>query len=147
MSSYIDLEGLIVARLEARVTALPAGRVLTLPDMTAIDERAQVTPALHLVFAGEHASEPPRGAIQQIATQQWIVIVAVRSAEDILTGAGARAAAGPLVEAVNQALIGWVPGPEYEPMFRTGGLRTTYRKGFLYYPQAFACTFPINGVR
>jgi hypothetical protein len=147
MSSYIDLEGLIVARLEQRVTALPAGRVLTLPDMAAVDERAQITPALHLIFAGEHVAEPPRGAIQQLATQQWVVIVAVRSAEEILTGAAARAAAGPLVAAVNEALIGWTPGPEYDPMVRTGGLRTTYRHGFLYYPQAFACTFPIRGVR
>ena len=147
MASYVDLEGLIVARLEERVTELPAGRVLTLPDMTAVDERAQVTPALHVIFAGEHVAPPPRGAIEQMATQQWVVVVAVRSAEQILTGAAARAAAGPLVAAVNAALIGWTPGPEYDPMIRTGGLRTSYRAGFLYYPQAFACTFPIRGVR
>ncbi|ACL71489.1 conserved hypothetical protein [Thioalkalivibrio sulfidiphilus HL-EbGr7] len=129
---FLALEPLIEARLKAH---LPAGvHVLTAADLAGVEERAQVTPAVHLIYRGYRPTQDQgQGKIQEIE-QIWWTVVAVRSARDIKGGSGTREQAGPIIDAVLEALMGWRPIEGYLPLKLAPSAAPAYRAGFAYHP-------------
>ncbi len=135
-TDYLALEPLLIARLQA-VTSLR--HVLPAPDLAAVTEAEQFTPAVHVLWWGERVPQGgnARVGIQQIVGHTWLAVVAVRNASAMRTGAGVRAEAGLLLAEVNAALQGWRPGAGWDPLAKVSAPRPLYRGAFAYFPLAF----------
>lgn len=142
-SHFLRLEPLLMGHLKSR---LPAHvQVLTATDLAGVEERAQVTPALHLVYRGHRPTqELGQGKIQEIE-QTWWTVVAVRSVRDIQGGSGSREQAGPIIDALVQALAGWRPAPDLASLKLAASPAPGYRAGFGYYPLAWTTRLHMRG--
>lgn len=129
---FLAPEPLIEARLKA---VLPTGvHVLTAADLAGVEERQQVTPAVHVIYRGYRPTQDQgQGRIQEIE-QTWWTVVAVRSVRDIKSGAGSREEAGPIVDATLEALMGWRPLDGFLPLKLAPATAPAYRAGFAYHP-------------
>lgn len=139
IADYLAAEDAIRQRLEAEVTAARA--VLASAELASMQERGQITPALHVIYGGDTVPTGP-GQVDDgryhVIHQRWLVIVAVRSARGQQTGTGARDEAGPLMTAVMQALAGWRPLPELGTLRRASAPGPAYSPGgYAYFPTAW----------
>lgn len=137
---YLEAEGLIIARLQAAAPSFRA--VMGVGELGQVDEATQIVPAAHVIFQGE-AFAPSKGGhgAAQVVTQRWLVIVAVESARDPLSGSGARASAGTLIGEVIEALSGYELKTGWRPMARVPALGPAYEGSFAYFPLAYDVTF------
>ncbi len=138
MNDWLAAEPLIKARLEDQV---PDVTVLAAADLAGVTERQQITPAVHLLYGGdvpvrEAVGTAERGA-GQITDQRWVVVIATRSARDVVGGSGARQLAGPIVAQTLDALRGWTPDGFTRPLRRGSGMPPKYSPGFAYFPFQF----------
>ena len=139
IDDYLKAEGLIIARLKATIPALRV--VMGVADAAKIEEATQVTPNALVIYHGDAVpgtgdSRAGSGA-GQFVVQRWMVTLCVRHAGDVRGGSGARAAAGPLLADVIEALSGWKPATEFRPLQRTNAPLPDYNKGFAYFPLMF----------
>ena len=142
-TDYLALGGLILARLESRLPDL-SGRIKSLGDPAAIDAAGQVTPALFVLFGGETVESDRSGRAESVI-QTWMVVVSVRSHQDMRSGQSAYAIAGPIVTRVIHALSGWHPGSPYGLLTRvTPSLGPGYENGWYYHPLAWECRFAFS---
>lgn len=140
ITDYLSAEPLIVDRLRLQVAAVPDPNVMTAADLSGVEQRAQHTPALHIIYDGDEPageSGQSEAGDAQVIWQRWLVVVAVRNVRDTTGGAGARAMAGPLLVSVIQALAGWRPSVDHSPMIRSSAPRPVFDAGFAYYPQLY----------
>jgi len=145
LADYLAAEELIIARLTERVGSVRA--VLSAADLAGVQEAKQTTPALHVVYDGDRLGDSAGRGIANQVYQRWLVITAVRSARGQRTGAGAREAAGPIISAVLQALLGWAPSDEHQPLVRTSAPRPHFSAGgFAYFPLAFETRIDTGGL-
>lgn len=142
--SYLDAEQLIIDQLKLRVPDVRA--VFSTAELVGVEEAAQVTPALHVIYDGDRlAGSAGRGAAQTVY-QQWIVVVAVRSARDQRGGSGARYNAGPIINDALAALSGWQPSNLHGPLQRVQAPLPGYSQGgFGYFPLAFESAIVTGG--
>lgn len=135
-NNFLAMEPHLVALLEAAVAGIsPAVHVLTAPDIVDVKERAQRTPAVHLIYAGYSVAEDLRTAWKLEHT--WYAVVVVRNVATQLSGAAARAEAGPLIARVINALGGAsVPGAS-SVLALTTPPRAWYVAGLQHLPTAF----------
>ncbi|MCZ4339653.1 hypothetical protein [Shewanella colwelliana] len=112
-------------------------------ELSAVDERSQVTPAAHLLYMGDVLPDTAQGGATTQIKQTWLVVLACRlsiherSAGELLTGA-LRAIAGKTI-ALNGQSIG--------PFLRTNSpIKPRFSKSHGYYPLAFTvqCRFNPN---
>ena len=132
LANYLSAEGLIIARLKARLPAVRA--VLSAADLVGVEERSQITPALHVLYDGDTVQESP-GRAQSVG-QRWLVIVAVRNVRDQMGGSAARADAGALLTQVIQALQYWAPSPQHGKLMRANAPKA-HQGEYSYFPLAF----------
>lgn len=131
-ANLMAAEALIVARLRAELEA--GMHVITAQDLGKVSERAQRTPAVHVVYAGPDITDD--GTMVEIV-ETWYTVVAVRQVADQVGGQGAREDAAPLLNAVWEALFGWVPGAGYKELQPITPPAAGYTDGFGYYPLAW----------
>lgn len=102
-SDFLFLEGLLVERLK---TALgDKVFVETAPDLAAVTESGQNTPAVHVLYRGYRVANAETDGFIGVV-QTWLTVVAVRNVRNTTSGADARLEAGPLATDVLDALHG-----------------------------------------
>jgi hypothetical protein len=136
--SFMALEPLLVSRL-LPIAAPFGAQVLTASDIGDATEDSLPMPSLRLVNAG-YAIERDGGPIIHIE-HTVLVIVAVRHVAHIRSGEGARAKAGPMMDAVWDALIDFRPAPPFSRLIPQTPPSPLYRGGAGYYPMAFSSRF------
>jgi hypothetical protein len=139
ITNYLAAESLIIARLKAQVPTFRA--VYGAADLAGVEERAQVTPAAHVIYDGDavpggEVNRAGAGAAQVVA-QHWLVVVAVRNVRDTQGGQYTREEAGPLVSQTITALSGWKPSTDFRPLRRTSAPKPAFTNGFGYFPLMF----------
>ena len=138
MDDWLAAEPLIKARLADQV---PDVAVLSVADLAGVVERGQVTPAIHVLYAGDVPLKEAPGTADrsagQITDQRWVVVIATRSAKDMVGGSGARELAGPIIARALAALRGWTPAGFTRPLRRGAGMPTKYSAGYAYFPFQF----------
>lgn len=134
-NDWMALEPHIVALVKAAVQDVhPAVHVLTAAELADVKERAQLTPAVHVVYGGYRITGSQLTAWE--LTHTWLAVAAVRNVADIRSGKAARSQAGTLAARVLGALAcANVPGAvrPLEPMTPPPA---HYAGGFQYVPTA-----------
>lgn len=134
-NDFMAIEPRLVELVKAAVADMsPAVHVLTTSDIQDVAEKAQHTPAVHLVYGGPKVVEDQRIALRLEHT--WYVVAAVRNVAAAKAGQAARRDAGRLVARVMGALLGAsVPGATGVLKFVTPP-KPRYVAGFQYIPSA-----------
>lgn len=140
IENYLELEPLIVARIEAQVPGLR--KVFGMAELATIRERAvQFSPCACVVYDGDSvpAGEAARGGqgVAQAVLQRWVVWLIVRNVRDGKDGAAARTDAGPLLSLLIKALAGWTPTPPFRPLRRGNAPRPLFEDGAIHFPVLF----------
>lgn len=146
MDDYLALGALIIARLKDLDLGIPPANVISARDLTGVQEKAQLTPAVQVYYWGDLLGAEAATKQGRLITQQWITVVQVKNARDQRSGEAARADAGPLAQSVITGLQGWRPGPGYGPMSRFAAPRPLYSPGgFLYVPLGWQSQISTQG--
>lgn len=134
-NDFMAIEDRLVELLKEAVAGMsPAVHVLTTADLQDLTEKAQNTPAVHLVYGGHKVLEDQRIALRLEHT--WYAVAAVRNVAAARTGKAARRDAGRLVAKVMGALLGAsVPGATSTVRLVTPP-KPRYAAGFQYIPSA-----------
>lgn len=142
---YLAAEELIITRLG------PSGKnvtrhILSATDLAGVDEQKQLTPAVFVLYDGDRLGDSAGRNSGQMIYQKWLLIVAVRNVKGQKTGKGARDEAGPIITKVLDAMLGWSPGTDYQPMQRVVAPRPGYSPGgYAYFPLAFETRVTTGG--
>lgn len=144
--NWLALEPLLVARIRESMDGLvPARHVQTASELAGVTERAQVSPAVHVLYRGSTiVQETGNGLIAEIL-QSWITVVAVRNVAGILDGEAARADAGALLTVLFEALAGWKPGTGFRTLIPVDAPASGYTKGFGYHPLQWTTRIQMRG--
>lgn len=134
-NDFMAIEPRLVELVKAAVADMsPAVHVLTTSDIQDVAEKAQNTPAVHLIYGGHKVVEDQRTALRLEHT--WYAVAAVRNVAAGRSGQAARRDAGRLVARVMGALM----GASVQGATRTLELVTPpkprYVAGFQYIPSA-----------
>ena len=81
---YLAAEPQLVALLE---TVEGLRKVYTSTDLAEVKARSQLTPAVHLIYAGDRLGDQAQGASLTHVTQTWVVILAVSQRQNNQSGA------------------------------------------------------------
>ncbi|MBU2967060.1 hypothetical protein Q4508_12580 [Amphritea sp. 2_MG-2023] len=133
--NYLIAEDHLVQALEA-VSGLR--KVYRSCDLAEMKERGQVTPAAHVIYAGDAVPETSQGGLQGNVTQTWMIVIAV-SLRDANKS-------GPLLASVIHAMAGL--HCELGNFVRKNApSRPGFSNGFGYYPLAYQIKFKTKGAR
>lgn len=137
-----DIEGAILARLRDRLG--PDVHVGPLAELEQVPAMRQRAPAVWVLYDGyTPGSDVGNGAIQRV-TQDWLVVVATKSAAGAGKVDAARAAASTLAEQVLGALLGHpLPGGRFLRLSPAPG--PEYDAGYCHVPLAFNCAATFRG--
>lgn len=142
---YLALEPLLVDRINKELTG-QLRAVLGVPELAAVAQSNQVTPAVYVIYLGDQVGQQTGNA--QPVAQLWGVVLAVYYADANNTGEGARRIAGPLLGKLLAALVNWKPRTDLAPLKRVEtNTAAEYDNGFGYFPLVFASTFIYPPVR
>ncbi|MBF0262458.1 MAG: hypothetical protein HQL97_11580 [Magnetococcales bacterium] len=141
MNDLFVAEEPILERLRLRLPL--ARRVSGARDIKEIPAGSGATPALYLIFDG-HAPLAHAGP-EQAFEQFWLVVVAVRNVRDAQGGAGERREAGPLLNAVCRALLGWSPGEGFSPLRMVSTPGAHFTDEVALFPMRFATRLLTSG--
>ncbi len=143
LTNHLSAEPLIIAQIQARVPELKA--VLDAWELSEIEERSQITPAVHVLYGGDYPGETAgRAAVARI-DQHWQLWVVVRV---LKTAKTARQNAGLLITKTIEALAGWQPDTNHGPMVLVPtGVEPQYRVGFAYFPVRFSTEVVVKGTQ
>lgn len=136
--SFLDVEEAVVTHLQGRINEAQApARVFTAAQLAHIEERAQITPAIYVLFDGyTPTQEVGQGRVQQIE-QTWSIVIAVRNAYGAETGAGVRREASFYLDLALSALCGFKAAPEFSGMALADGPGPNFAEGYGYFPLTF----------
>lgn len=129
----LSIEPLLVARIESALD-VPGLKVLTPADLAGVTTLAQHAPAVHVVYDGFSVRED-KGLVE--ITERWLTVVAVRNVKSARSGEDARQDAGPIMDALFFALLGWQPAG-VRPLEAVTPPRPGFNAGFGYFPLAWS---------
>lgn len=134
----------IMVRLQA---VLPAGTKLFLSaTLAAASKNANFAPAVHLVFDGiKPGQNLGLGKIQGVEIR-WLLMIVDRNVSDTQSGWPALENASTLTRAVLDALLGFKPDGNHQPMQLTAAPRHSENTGLAWMPLAFTTTTTWRGV-
>lgn len=99
--------------------------------------------SVHIIPNEIEVHEQRRG---QVALNETVfVVVVVRNPGSQLTGVDSRLEAGPTLALIIQALLGWVPNEDCEPLRMANAPSPEFDAGFGFYPLAFSTRYVISG--
>lgn len=135
-NDWMALEQRLVELVREAVTGLtPAVHVLTAADLATVQENAQLTPAIHVIYGGYRVVEGEYSRWR--LSHSWYVVAADRNVAGIRSGQAARRSAGSLLALVT----GRLAGASVEGATTVLNLITPpaarYQNGFQYIPSAF----------
>jgi len=139
-ANYFSAWDGIVARLKEQVTEFNRH---VYPFMSLDDAKriAQFAPACVVVYTRDRVGESSGAGQAQVVSQQFTVVVALKSANDAESGKGAREAAGPLITKVLAALAGFTPAVGWRPLKRAEQpALVDYSPGVAWFPFGFSTT-------
>ena len=95
-----------------------------------------------MIYDGEHfvGSDAGNGS-EQMISQTWLIVVSINSSKDMVSGAGARASAGVLIQKIIDTFAGYKLGPGFKQMKRANPPRPAYSGSFAYFPVSFDLHF------
>lgn len=144
MNDFLAAEPLIIQRLKDKVQC--ALRVDGAPELAAVQEESQVTPAIYVIYYGYlPGRENGQQGVREIELR-WIVVVCVRNLRDVKTGGGVREDAGPLIYDTMTALMGWRPDNHHTPLELEASPPPRIKPGFGYFPMVFKTKRTLRGV-
>lgn len=132
-------EALIIERLKERVPGFRA--VMGEGELSAIEERKQVTPSAYVVLDRYRPLQQRDYAVEW--EQTWIVAVAVRNAK--AKADAMREDAGPLISAVLQALTAWQPSKDHTRLTIGTNPRPVIEADYAYFPLTFNTRVMVRG--
>ena len=139
MDNFLSAEPLLIDRLTAEL-GTEAETVGSITDMQEVEEQAQRTPAVYVIFDGYRPGEAiPSGTAQKLI-QQWLVVAAVRNVAAVHTGAEVREDAGALIAKIIPALQGHRLSPDHSLLRMASAPSAVHRDGFSYIPTAWETT-------
>lgn len=133
MSGMLAIEPLLVERIR-QVVNMPGLKVLTSAEMAGVKENAQPVPAVHVVYDGVSVREE-KGLVEIV--ERWITFVAVRNLRSTRSGEDARQDAGPILDSVFFALLGW-QAEGVKPLLPSTPPRPYFNAGYAYFPLAWS---------
>jgi len=141
----LTAEPLLVARLTEK---LPGVAVLSAADLAGVTQARQVTPAVHVLWAGYRpgAMGGVDAELTQELTENWLIAVACRNLRSPKTGEHARSEAAPLVAAVIEALLGWQPTALHRALHLAAAPGPRFEAGFGTYPLLFTTRFFVQAL-
>lgn len=145
---FLTDEALIIAHLAEALAEVPQGgvapilpgsdkRVLSAADMASIEESAQITPCVYVIYAGHTPLKSYANGVIQDIEQRWIVVITTRNARATVDGKAVREDAEPIINAVIEALMGFKPDPSGSALSLSSSEAPVYRTGFGYFPFSF----------
>jgi len=136
MSNFLFLEDPLKERLRACLDAadMQNVRIFSLPSMP---EGTLPTPSIIIMFDDYRITEGSVSGKHVRIVQTWLVIVTVRSANDIKSGSASRSLAGEIADTAVSSLMGWHPENCTKPLFLTNSPKASYEDGFFCLPIAF----------
>jgi hypothetical protein len=141
LDDWLAAEVLIINRLKAEVGAYVRD-VLGARELAALSESQQPSPSLHVIYDGEDLSVSSGGHGEaRIVEQFWLVVVAVESASEIVTGEGERLSIGRLMSRVIRALSGHQLSADFRKMERRPAPQPAFATPWAYYPMLFGVKF------
>ena len=132
---FIAAKG-IIAKLKADIPEV-SGRVYSAAELEDIKEAQQITPAIHVIHAGDSICSRSGDGSTQMFDQEYFVILAIRNAATQKTGEAARADAGEILCKILKTLQGFKPHSDCDPLKRTNAPSPGYGAGYGYFPLAF----------
>lgn len=136
--NFLMLEGELVARLkECLATQVPPVHVLTSSELADVTNEKQLTPAVHVVYAGYDPLENRFDGKACRIKQTWMAVVVTRDTRNLSSGSEARQKAGVLCDAVLKALMGFKFGSASKPLFLVNAPQAAYSGGHQYVPLGF----------
>jgi phage gp37-like protein len=147
VSLIADIEAAIVARLKSQLDD-ELLRVYTAAELAQTDEQLQVTPNCTVIYNGYRTDGSVASGIVQGVIWSWLVVVAVKSAEEAARSSGARAIGIDLVEKAMTALINFRPLDGAGSILRLADAPAASfsEAGFAYYPLIFEITRAMRGI-
>ncbi len=112
-------------------------KVYSSADLAEMEERSQITPAVHLIYRGDRVSEQAQGGMLGRVVQTWTVVLAINLRQ--------KEQAGALLARLVKTLSG--VHTALGPINRVNAPQPSFRPGFGYYPLAFELTFRTKGAR
>lgn len=141
MIDHLAAEALLIAKIKEAIPEFRA--VYGAGELAKIGEVSLTTPSAHVIYDGEHFIGDAVGhGKKQMIGQTWLVVVSINSSRDPVSGGGARASAGTLIQQVIETLAGYQLADEYRPLMRVNPPKPAYNGNFAYFPVAFELRFP-----
>lgn len=147
MSTFIDVEEAICARLEAKLATLdPKPKIYSAIDLENTKDKSQVAAACFVAYNGITGIDALKGA-PHIATlaQEFIIWTVTRSASRHGSQQGTRENADPILEGIIKALMGWRPATGLPPLEMVETPGPAYGEGFGYFPLVFHMKRQVRG--
>ncbi|MBC7490732.1 MAG: hypothetical protein H7240_12985, partial [Glaciimonas sp.] len=109
VTDYLFMEPLLVERVKTSVSDLKG--IFTAPDIAAMDEKNQITPAAHMIYIGDEiakgtADQGSLGKVQYV-TQLWVMVIAVYYADAVY-----RFRSASLSRTINRRSDAWAVRPD-----------------------------------
>lgn len=143
--AWLDLETRLIERLRGKLAAKI--HVLAVRDLAGVVESQQQVPAVWVTYSSyTPADEHANGAVQNVELT-WTVVVAVRNSRSSKASVASQGEAGPIMDAVLAALLGWRPGAPYSALRLTSPVARAEwnRDGFGYHPLSFTTRLAVRG--
>jgi len=145
MTDYLAAEPLIVARIQAKVAGLNLKTVIDIANIEDAFEYQQGFPAVFVSYYGDIIGANAGDGAGQIVQQSYVVMPAVQNVRDTLGNSAARREVGPILFAVNEALLGWPPSADHGPLRKATSPRAPNKPGLAYFPQVFTTSVALVG--
>ncbi|MEO5377702.1 MAG: hypothetical protein H7832_07975 [Magnetococcus sp. DMHC-6] len=146
MVDFLEVESLIIARLTTALGTSVA-RVAGVRDLAAAKGLPHHHPAVHLLLDSANPVRTVGRGRTILVEQRWVLLVLVKSVQGVLSGEGAREAAGPLISQVIQSMAGWKPeGDRFMPFqWERSNYMVEYAAGgFIFFPLLFSTQFVLD---
>lgn len=152
IADYLAAGSLIAARIAAQVASIK--RVDALGQLySLLEEEPQAMarhisgklPAAFVGFDGEAIGDTAGDGAVHVATQRWLVVLAVGNYRRADTNQGVVDEAGPILAALVEALTGWTPAG-FTALTRQAAPRPGYLAGMGFFPLIFSTDLFVDGL-
>lgn len=144
ITDFFALESLIIAKLQADVTALKL--VSGWGDFFKKGFSTQINPAAYVIYGNykTKGDEKNRQGKAQLITQKWVVALVVRNVTKSDSNEKVRVDAGPLLLEIFQSLNNASLSNDHGNLFFINAMAPTYAAGVGIFPLAFESQFVIR---
>ena len=143
MIDYLAAEKLIMQKLSASITEV---KILSTAELASVSERSQVTPAIHVIYAGDKIDDEG-GQMRSYVfiRQRWLTVLAIRNIRNITDGSTINSTAGELLLQIHNILSGFKLSDDHSFLRREPGPTPQYSNNFAYFPLMFSTKIELQG--